>query len=367
MLNRENGKKHGTAGKFNLLGGSTYEGDFSAGEMTGKGTKSWVDGRTYTGDFVSGEMCGKGKWTSADGKEIYEGHFMDNRREGQGYNRLANGDTYNGTFSRHRFHGSGAYLRENCFIVTAAFQAGLVNGESKVNWHKAGSYDGAIAAGSIEGQGVYAAFNGSYRYQGEFVNNCPDYRVDKLHLFVDKHFITDHGANDEGGGSGKGKKKPPAKSKKGDHSGDVLTTVSAGHELGKLIFLMTTDKNTELGEHSGEWKVPLSIPNPAELHRSMRVRLREYFPPPPPGKGEPVLDPNPDTELGATLPLWQRRATVETKSRSWERFPVSNTIRYIDGVDVLTGMYMKWRNICILPYGVVPATSGHFISFPMCR
>lgn len=328
---RVDGKKHGPGGKFWLTGGDTYEGDFSNGEMTGKGCKTWVDGRTYTGDFVCGEMCGKGVWTSANGDEVYEGDFDSNRREGQGYNRLANGDTYNGTFSRHKFHGHGSYLRENCFIITSNFEAGVAHGKGSIKWHKAGSYDGDLLNGCIHGNGVYTAFNGSYRYSGEFIQNSPAYHVEKLNLFVDKSFASDHVEDDT-----KAKKKA-AKPKKGDTASDALATLAAGRELGKLVFLMSTDKSDPLDEHAGEWKVPLTVPNPQEKHRSMRVRLREYNPPPPPGKGEAPREPDPDTELGAVLPLWQRKASAEVKSTAWARFPVSSCIRYINGVDVLTG------------------------------
>jgi hypothetical protein len=325
------GKKHGSGGKFFLLGGATYEGDFSGGEMTGRGTKTWPDGRTYSGDFVGGELCGRGTWTSADGEEVYEGDFRDNRREGQGCSRLRGGDTYSGAFSAHRFHGRGSYLRENCFVVTSTFASGVAQGASAIKWHKAGSYDGDLSGGCMHGSGLYAAFDGSYRYQGEFRRNSPHYSVEKLHLFVDKSFASDHVEEDA-----KGKKKA-AKPKKGDHSAEALATVSAGHELGKLVFLLGADQSPALGEHAGEWRVPLSVPLPPEQHRCMRVRLREYSPPPPPGKGQPPPEPDPAAELGAVLPLWRRRASAELRSSAWERFPASDCIRYIGGVEVLTG------------------------------
>ena len=100
---------------------------------------------------------------------------------------------------------------------------------------------------------------------------------------------------------------------------------------------MDTDKSDDISEDAAEWKVPLSVPNTSELYRSMRVRLREYFPPSPPGKGQPPPEPDPDAELGAILPLWQRKPSQEVRSVAWQRFPVVNCIRYIDGVNILTG------------------------------
>jgi len=325
------GKKHGSGGKFSLIGGDSYEGEFTNGEITGKGTKTWADGRSYTGDFLSGEMCGKGVWTSSNGNEVYEGDFDSNRREGHGHNRLPNGDTFNGAFSRHKFHGEGSYLRENCFIITSTFEAGVAHGKGSVKWHKAGSYDGNLSNGCMHGSGVYSAFNGTYVYSGEFVENTPAYSVEKLNLFVDKRFISEPVDEDP-----KAKKKA-AKPKKGDASADALATVAPGHEVGKVVFLMNTDKSDPLDEHAGEWTVPLSVPNQHEQHRSMRLRLREYFPPPPPGKGEAPREPDPDTELGAVIPFWQRKPSLEVKCSAWARFPVSKCIRYINGVDVLTG------------------------------
>ena len=217
---RVNGKKHGSKGKFSIVGGATYEGDFEDGEMTGKGTKTWADGRTYTGDFVNGELCGKGIWKSADGNEIYEGDFVDNRREGQGYNRLSNGDTYNGGFSRHCFHGPGSYLRENSFIVSSVFKFGISNGLSEINWHKVGSYHGDMTDGCMHGIGKYSAFNGSYVFDGEFSQNTPAYTVQKLHLFIDRSFISEEEVETKS-------KKKASKPKKGDPSADALATVSS--------------------------------------------------------------------------------------------------------------------------------------------
>lgn len=342
---RVDGKKHGSGGKFSLQEGDCYEGDFSRGEITGKGTKTWVDGRTYTGDFVCGEQTGRGAWSSADGKEYYEGDFVDNRREGQGQHRVSNGDTYNGAFSRHKYHGAGSYLRENNFVVTSMFETGSAHGRGSISWHKAGSYEGSLVQGNMHGQGKYAAFNGSYRYSGEFSCNRPSYSVQKLNLFVDKSFMKSHAVEETS------KKKAPAKGKKGaDVSGDVLATVSAGHEIGRVVYLMSTEGSAAAAtagaganaaggqdEHAGQWTAPLSVPCPVEQLRAVRLRLREHHPPPPPAKGEAPRESDPASELGAVLPLWRRRVSAEGRSSAWERFPPSHCTRYISGQDILTG------------------------------
>ena len=78
----EQGMMHGE-GTLTLADGSSYEGAFVAGEMSGYGLRRWPDGATSSGQFLQGEMHGAGTYIAADGEQ-YEGSYEANRRHGHG-------------------------------------------------------------------------------------------------------------------------------------------------------------------------------------------------------------------------------------------------------------------------------------------
>ena len=86
--------------------GDSYEGQFTNGEITGKGFYIWKNKHTYLGDFVAGKMHGRGiyKWT--DGNQ-YEGEYINNIKEGQGEFKWKDGRIYKGTFKKGKPHGKG--------------------------------------------------------------------------------------------------------------------------------------------------------------------------------------------------------------------------------------------------------------------
>jgi len=93
-------------GTLTLADGSQYDGAFAKGEMTGSGLRRWASGATYSGQFVGGEMHGVGMHISAEGAQ-YEGEWSENKRQGQGTLTSTSGDRYAGDFSNHRQAGVG--------------------------------------------------------------------------------------------------------------------------------------------------------------------------------------------------------------------------------------------------------------------
>jgi len=74
--------KHGE-GALALPDGSVYEGEFTEGEITGKGRRIYPCGMRYEGDLFRGEKHGQGKLRYADGSE-YDGGWVEQRRQGSG-------------------------------------------------------------------------------------------------------------------------------------------------------------------------------------------------------------------------------------------------------------------------------------------
>lgn len=332
----ENGEKHGGNGKFVIAGYSNYEGDFKHGEISGIGKRVWQDGRIYIGEWLNGEMHGKGTWISADSQETYEGEFKDNKRDGRGQLKLRNGDTYNGSFSLHKFEGEGVYLRENSFFISAEFEKGCLNGQCSVKWHKLASFDGRAEEDIFSGHGHFLVLDGSFEHEGSFVGGRPEISPASIEVTLNRSACkveTD---------SKKDKKKKPA-AKKGAVEVEPVGVVPAGQDLGQLV--VTLQYSTSISDpssakeestDSGMTPLPIAIANGEELRRKMRVRLRPYIPPAPPAKGAAPEPPNPDAEMGESLPLHLRRLTAEERSTAWERFPL-HCLRYVNGVNPLSG------------------------------
>lgn len=80
-----------------------YDGEWSNGQIQGKGLFRWTDGSEYEGDFVKGKKDGLGKFTFANGCS-YEGYWVDGKQDGAGtlFNKekvpIKKGDWQNGVF-----------------------------------------------------------------------------------------------------------------------------------------------------------------------------------------------------------------------------------------------------------------------------
>ena len=108
--------KHGQ-GRLELLkDGNIYEGEFTRGEMTGKGKYIWQNGQRYEGDFVNGIKHGKGIYTWPDGFE-YNGEYVNGIREGRGIYKWKDGRVFEGMFKNGKPDGKGKLTYKGVTIL----------------------------------------------------------------------------------------------------------------------------------------------------------------------------------------------------------------------------------------------------------
>ena len=63
--------------------GGTYEGEWEAGEMCGKGKMTYENGDIYRGEWEKGEKNGAGKMIYENG-DVYDGDWINDNKEGSG-------------------------------------------------------------------------------------------------------------------------------------------------------------------------------------------------------------------------------------------------------------------------------------------
>ena len=105
----------------------SYEGQFTNGEITGKGFYIWKNKHTYLGDFVSGKMHGRGLYKWPDGNQ-YEGEYINNIKEGQGEFKWKDGRIYKGSFKKGKPHGNGLLIIKG-ITLNAIFDNGQYLGD----------------------------------------------------------------------------------------------------------------------------------------------------------------------------------------------------------------------------------------------
>ena len=202
--------------------GNRYEGDFLGGKRTGNGVYIWPGGDRYEGDFIAGAATGKGVWTSSMGYR-YEGDFVAGKRTGKGVATWARDKGYKGNFARYegdfvadKYMGEGKVTWANGNSYEGDFVDGKSTGNGRYTWPDGSQYtvehnaeDGAskgvfiLANGSrhedetgdgvrisksefilangdrykgvsigdeLTGKGVLTAFNGAWRFEGDFID-----------------------------------------------------------------------------------------------------------------------------------------------------------------------------------------------------
>ena len=126
-----NDLKHGKGKIYYNNTGDFYEGDFTKGEITGKGFYVWSNKHSYFGDFECGKMHGRGVYKWTDGNE-YEGEYINNIKEGEGVFKWKDGKTYKGPFVNGRPHGKGV-LTVNGLTFDAIFENGRYLGDYQLD------------------------------------------------------------------------------------------------------------------------------------------------------------------------------------------------------------------------------------------
>lgn len=99
------GKMHGR-GVFMFDDEKTYDGDFANNRPNGQGNAEYIDGRHYDGEWKDGEYQGKGTYWTDDGLK-FEGEYALGRRNGYGKLKFPCGLVYEGEFHDNKPHGRG--------------------------------------------------------------------------------------------------------------------------------------------------------------------------------------------------------------------------------------------------------------------
>lgn len=152
-------------GLFEFPGGSTYDGAWAEGRMTGYGTFSFC-GNIYEGNWLDSQKDGEGKLRCVSG-EVYEGHWRDNLPQGEGYLIYPDGSNYKGNFDRGMFHESGVFQWANGDSYTGTFQHDLFSGNGTLAFSDGSMYIGEFKEGRFHGNGTLTLSNG-YSYKGQW-------------------------------------------------------------------------------------------------------------------------------------------------------------------------------------------------------
>ena len=217
------GVRESTNAKFSVSGYSQYTGEFQKGEITGVGKRSWADGRSYEGSFLNGEMHGKGKWVNRLGTERYDGEFVENKRHGYGALTIGT-DTYRGEFVRNQMHGTGTYMCGNSCFIQSIFKNNIMNGPSMIRWNKVATEEAIFADGRANGVGYFLAVDGSYDFEGVWLNGFPNYDLVAKYIWCDIEKA-------QPPAEAAGKKAPPAA--KSAAPGPM--SIAQGETLGRVI------------------------------------------------------------------------------------------------------------------------------------
>lgn len=161
---------HRCRGTMSFPDGSTYVGDFRAGQFHGSGTYTWPDGSTYVGGYKNDEREGKGS-LSQDGC-TYIGDWLANERAGNGTQTCDDGK-YTGQWRSDQADGQGTFEYSDGRRYDGEFKEGKIAGEGAMTWPDGQRYEGEYLHGVWHGKGVLVLTDGT-KYAGEF-------RKGKLH------------------------------------------------------------------------------------------------------------------------------------------------------------------------------------------
>lgn len=144
------------------------EGEFKAGQLNGKGTKTYANGNFEEGDFINGQLNGHGivKWH--DGR-LWEGEWKNDKLEGKGKRTNPNskdgneegefkggvlvkgtkfqwgGTFYEGEFVNESLHGLGKKVHSDGKVEEGTFEMGSLHGQGKIIYP-----DGKVEKGTFE-------------------------------------------------------------------------------------------------------------------------------------------------------------------------------------------------------------------------
>ena len=135
-----------------------YNGKYSTGEMTGRGTLE-CPGERYEGSFRNNFMHGWGTYTNAT--EKYEGYWERGKRHGRGTHEITSEgykSTYVGKWRDDKRHGKGTFTEKQGFFLGGVYVGQWR--EDKEHGHGKFTGIGIVAEGKWEN----GEFKGRYRY-----------------------------------------------------------------------------------------------------------------------------------------------------------------------------------------------------------
>jgi hypothetical protein len=181
-----------TTGRFTILNGNYYDGEWENGKFNGTGkfytkaTNTIIEGifkdnvlikeTTVTTEkikavegCISGDCInGKGSINYENGDK-YEGDFINRLPNGQGKYTNNDGAIYIGSIIGRAFNGHGTMVYPNGDIYTGNFIYGLRDGQGKIKLPNGEIFEGIFSGGNKK-KGLYNWISGSY-YDGEWDNN----------------------------------------------------------------------------------------------------------------------------------------------------------------------------------------------------
>ena len=165
----KNGIKEGN-GKIFLENGNYYYGQFTNGQITGKG-KYYYDNGYYEGDLVNGIEHGKGKYYWKSGA-IYEGDYVNGYREGYGKYIFANGNYYVGFWMKNLKHGKGKqFIKNGTLKSDIDFVNDKFEGYGRYNYEDGEYYIGQWHNSLEHGKGKIYYKYGKIKFDGNFIND----------------------------------------------------------------------------------------------------------------------------------------------------------------------------------------------------
>lgn len=126
--------------------------------------KVFEDGSSYKGEWLAGQMHGQGIYIMADG-EVYEGEFINGRRDGKGKVKMSDGAEYEGLWKDNKYHGEGKYISPKGNIYEGVWRYGQLREGRLTN--ESWVYEGEIDAMSPSGVGR-TVYNDGTVYSGHW-------------------------------------------------------------------------------------------------------------------------------------------------------------------------------------------------------
>jgi len=149
-------------GKIEWPNGDVYDGHWKADRMNGFGTLSLHDGTRYTGGWLDDMFDGSGELVWSGGK--YVGEWKADNRHGQGCHTLANGDSYTGSWKDDM-----VWFTCNTRLAYSPRRMRLTS------YHSTPLHSNSIQCAYVllqrDGQGSFVSGDGTHRYEGTWDRN----------------------------------------------------------------------------------------------------------------------------------------------------------------------------------------------------